>query len=322
MQKKVLLLGASGTIGRATAQALSQAGYKVTCLLRRAPDMALQETLNNAQLCIGNATDAGIVDHTIVEHGPFDVVISCLASRNGAPKSAWAVDHGANLQAIRASQSHEISQFILLSAICVQKPRLAFQHAKRAAEQALEASGLAYSIVRPTAFFKSLSGQIERVQRGAPFLLFGDGTLTACKPISDADLARFMVRCIGNPECLNKVLAIGGPGAAMTPKDQGSYLFEKLSLPAKFRRFPIFLMRGIVQVITLLSHVFPRLKDKAEFARIGLYYATESMLVWDETTGAYSADATPSFGEETLFDFYDRVLSGDVSVERGDHSVF
>jgi divinyl chlorophyllide a 8-vinyl-reductase len=50
---------------------------------------------------------------------------------------------------------------------------LAFQHAKLAFEAALIDSGLTYSIVRPTAFLKSLSGQVERVKRGRPFLVFG-----------------------------------------------------------------------------------------------------------------------------------------------------
>ena len=58
---------------------------------------------------------------------------------------------------------------MLLSAICVQKPLLAFQQAKLAFEKELVASVLVYSIVRPRAFFKSLSGQAQRVKRGKPF---------------------------------------------------------------------------------------------------------------------------------------------------------
>ena len=85
---------------------------------------------------------------------------------------------------------------MLLSAICVQKPLLVFQQAKLAFEAALIASGLRYLIVQPTAFFKSLSGQIERVRRGRPFLVFGNGTLTACKPISDDDLADYITGCL------------------------------------------------------------------------------------------------------------------------------
>jgi divinyl chlorophyllide a 8-vinyl-reductase len=69
--------------------------------------------------------------------------------------------------------------------------------------------------------------------------------------------------------------------------------------------------------------VFPALKDKAEFARIGRYYGTESMLVWDETKGEYNEAATPSFGSDTLQDFYARVLKdGLKGQELGDHAMF
>jgi len=64
------------------------------------------------------------------------------------------------------------------------------------------------------------------------------------------------------------------------------------------------------------------LADKAELARIGRYYATESMLVLDPATGRYDAAATPSTGSDTLFDFYAKAIAGEASVDRGDHAVF
>ena len=64
------------------------------------------------------------------------------------------------------------------------------------------------------------------------------------------------------------------------------------------------------------------LAAKAELARIGRYYATESMLVLDPETGAYSANATPETGAETLFEHYTAILNGAAIVERGDHAVF
>ncbi|MDP0919132.1 NAD(P)H-binding protein, partial [Klebsiella pneumoniae] len=91
-------------------------------------------------------------------------------------------------------------------ALCVQKPRLAFQHARLAFERELMASGLSWSIVRPTAYFKSLSGQLARLRRGQPFLLFGDGNLTACKPISDDDLAAYLADCLHDPTRHNRIL--------------------------------------------------------------------------------------------------------------------
>ena len=245
-----------------------------------------------------------------------------MASRTGSPTDAWAVDHRAHLNALEAAVNAQVSQVVQLSAICVQKPLLAFQHAKLAFEQALAASGLTYSIVRPTALFKSLSGQVERVRQGRPFLVFGDGTLTACKPISDGDLAAYLVDCLDDPARRNRVLPIGGPGAAITPRQQGEHLFSLLGRPPRFRSVPVGLLDAIIGVLGAIGRIVPAAADKAEFARIGRYYATESMLVLDPDTGRYDAAATPSTGRETLFDYYERLVRGDAVAERGDHAVF
>ena len=71
-----------------------------------------------------------------------------------------------------------------------------------------------------------------------------------------------------------------------------------------------------------MGKVLPPLRSKAELARIGKYYASESMLVWDESRARYDAEATPSFGEDTLFDYYADLLAGRATAERGEHAVF
>jgi divinyl chlorophyllide a 8-vinyl-reductase len=284
--------------------------------------MGHTEFLSGATVRVGDATDPVSLARDGFKGERFDVLVSCLASRTGAPRDAWAVDHRATVSAIETARASGVQHVVLLSAICVQKPLLAFQHAKLAAEQALIASGLRYSIVRPTAFFKSLSGQVERVRRGRPFLLFGDGRLTACKPISDADLGAFIASCITDPSCHDRILPIGGPGPAMTPREQGEALFRLLGREPRFRRVPVKLMDVIVAVLTTLGRVFPRLADTAELARIGRYYATESMLVMDPVSGRYDADATPSTGKDTLLDFHAALLRGEASLDRGDHAVF
>lgn len=311
---RVALLGATGTIGRATAEALVQAGHEVTCITR-AP-ATISSTSNLVADAEAIATQG---------FGPlrFDAVVSCMASRTGVAKDAWAIDHKAHSRALAAAKQAGAQHFVLLSAICVQKPSLTFQQAKLAFEAELIASGMAYSIVRPTAFFKSLSGQIERVRSGKPFLLFGDGTLTACKPISNRDLATYIADCLTDPERRNKVLPIGGPGPAISPRDQGEALFAMLGKEPKFRSVPPSFLGGIAATLGLASKVIPPLATKAELARIGHYYATESMLVLDPATGQYDAAQTPETGSDTLFDHYRAILSGKAAPDaRGDHAVF
>lgn len=312
----VLLLGATGTIGRATAAALQAAGHRVTVLVRPGamppPGCAVRQ---------GMATGPGEVA-AVLGPGGFEAVVSCLASRTGAPADAWAVDHGANLAALRAAEGAGVQRFVLLSAICVQKPRLAFQHAKLAFEAKLVASHLDWTIVRPTAFFKSLSGQVARVAAGRPFLVFGDGRLTACTPIADADLGTFLAASLTDPGALRRILPVGGPGPAITPMEQSAMLADLLGRKVRVRRVPVALMDSIIAVLSALGHLSPRMAARAEFARIGRYYATESMLVWDADAGRYDAAATPAFGTITLRDHYAALLRGDTVDDRGAHALF
>ena len=323
------VLGATGTIGRATVAALVRQGHDVVCLVR--PQAGMQRGIEptdrarpfeGATLREVDITDKVSLVRDAFGGDAFDVIVSCMASRTGVPKDAWAIDHRAHLNVLEAAKQSGVTHFVLLSAICVQKPLLAFQHAKLAFEAALIESGLRYSIVRPTAFFKSLSGQIDRVRKGRPFLVFGDGTLTACKPISDGDLADYIAGCLTDESKWNRILPIGGPGKAITPREQGEALFALLGRPPKFRSAPVALLDVIAGALATLGRIVPSLAEKAELARIGRYYATESMLVLDPQTGRYDAASTPSTGTETLFDFYQSVLDGTAAPERGAHAVF
>jgi divinyl chlorophyllide a 8-vinyl-reductase len=323
------MLGATGTIGLATVRALVARGHEVVCFVRprggpggqlRADDTA--RLLPGATVRVGDVQDPASLARDGFRGERFDALVSCLASRTGAPKDAWAIDHQAHVHALDAARQAGVSQVVLLSAICVQKPLLAFQQAKLAFEKVLVESGLTYAIVRPTAFFKSLSGQIERVRKGKPFLVFGDGLMTACKPISDDDLGAFLADCLSDESRHNRVLPIGGPGEAITPRQQGEHLFALLGRPPRFKSVPVGLLDAIIAVLGAAGRVVPALADKAELARIGRYYATESMLVLDPVTGRYDAAATPSTGSQTLFDFYADVVSGAAAPERGDHAVF
>jgi divinyl chlorophyllide a 8-vinyl-reductase len=83
--------------------------------------------------------------------------------------------------------------------------------------------------------------QVKLVKEGKPYVMFGDGRLAACKPISEADLASFMADCVKDSSKANQVLPIGGDrhqhshheyanlqGAARSEVDKRAFVRQKM----------------------------------------------------------------------------------------------
>lgn len=332
----ILVVGSTGYIGKFVVKELVSRGFNVIAIARERSGIRgrndKEETLNQLQgvsVCFSNVTNLQSLEKSLENLGTsIDVVVSCLASRSGGVKDSWKIDYEATRNSLVAGRNHGASHFVLLSAICVQKPLLEFQRAKLKFEAEMmkgaeEDSGFTYSIVRPTAFFKSLGGQVELVKEGKPYVMFGDGKLCACKPISEQDLASFIADCVLSEDKINQILPIGGPGKALTPLEQGEILFRLLGKEPKFLKVPIGIMDFAIGVLDFLVKIFPSLEDAAEFGKIGRYYAAESMLILDPETGEYSAEKTPSYGKDTLEEFFERVLrEGMAGQELGEQTIF
>lgn len=349
------MVGPTGYIGKFVVKELIARGYDVVAFSReksgvggKADADATRKEFEGADVRFGNVTDPQSLRDVAFDSSSkdgsekkVDVVVSCLASRTGGVKDSWDIDYKATKSVLDAAREAGASHFVLLSAICVQKPLLEFQKAKleleaelvKAAAAPSEKNPMSYSIVRPTAFFKSLAGQVALVKEGKPYVMFGDGQLAACKPISESDLAKFMADAVQETGMANRVLPVGGPsgasapagdGGAWTALAQGKLLFKLAGKPEKFIRVPVAIMDFVIGLLSGLSRVFPGLVDAAEFGRIGKYYATESMLVWDAARQCYDAEATPEYGVDTLEAFFEKALQdgGMEGQELGDAAIF
>eukprot|EP00638_Chattonella_subsalsa_P007967 CAMPEP_0117758642 /NCGR_PEP_ID=MMETSP0947-20121206/15511_1 /TAXON_ID=44440 /ORGANISM="Chattonella subsalsa, Strain CCMP2191" /LENGTH=367 /DNA_ID=CAMNT_0005578891 /DNA_START=115 /DNA_END=1218 /DNA_ORIENTATION=- len=277
-ESTVVVVGASGYIGKYVVQECVQRGFKKVVAVTRSPDQASEKLFDGAQVKIADVTDPESLKTAF--DGGVDAVISCLASRSGIKKDSWLIDYQATLNSLDAARAYGAKHFVLLSAFCVRKPLLEFQHAKLQFEAALrEADDITHSIVRPTAFFKSVSGQMEAIQNGSPFILFEDGSLCKCNPIAESDLAEYMVNCIEEPEKRNKILNLGGPDDGMTKKEQGDLMHQACGIQdPKYISFPIALFDVIIGGLDWFGQWFENFADYAEQARIGKYYAVEDML--------------------------------------------
>ena len=234
-------------------------------------------------------------------NGNIDAVVSCLASRSGIKKDAYKIDYQATLNCLESGRAVNARHFILLSAYCVKNPWLQFQQAKLKFEAALVAQkDMTYSIVRPTAFFKSVSGQLEVINQGAPFVMFGDGEVTRCNPISEADLATYLIDSITDKSRQNKIINLGGPDEPLTMKKQGEMLYKAVGKEPNFLYAPLGLFDIIIDSLQWVADTFnsEKFENAAETGRIGKYYAVEDML---------TTDPDEKFGTMTLQEHYNKI---------------
>ena len=302
---KVLLLGYTGYIGTTLANVLLEKNIQIVCPVRNERALKKKENI----VFVNMSQIESFIETSKVKP---TTVISCIASRKGGITDSWDVEYTLNKFFLNLCKRVGINRFILLSAICVQKPTLEFQKAKLAFETLLKNSTLEYEIIRPTAFFKSLSGQIDRVKKGKSFIVFGNGELTTCKPISARDLSEFIIGFVLRKRAENKIHLVGGPGPPISPKNQAELLFKLSKNEKKITRISPSLFLVIIYVLMPLSKISKKIQDFREFLKIAYYYATESMLFWDEKNHAYSSDKTPEFGKDTLEDYYKKILDKDI----------
>jgi divinyl chlorophyllide a 8-vinyl-reductase len=235
----------------------------------------------------------------------------------GTKSDAYAIDYQATLNCIEAAQAAGARHFVLLSAFCVKSAEvrdpdaLQFQYAKMKVEGALASqSDVTWTSVRPTAFFKSVSGQLEVVQAGAPFVYFdlGNGRSATCNPISEADLAVALIDTIAEPSKVNQVWNVGGPDEGMSMETQGGMLAGVLGKEPKLLAVPIGLFDVIIGGLQGAADLFKGAKltsglglwfdDAAELGRIGKYYAVVDMLTTDQSE---------RFGTTTLGEHYAKI---------------
>lgn len=311
-QKTAVIAGATGYIGKSVVRESVRQGYKTIALVRDASKLnspegkkSIQGFFDDAQVVECDVTDdmqvKAVMKEIAQSNGRIDAVVSCLASRSGVKKDAYSIDYQATLNCLEAGRAAKAGHFVLLSAFCVKNPWLQFQQAKLKFEAALqEQSDMSWSIVRPTAFFKSVSGQLEVCQSGAPFVMFGNGEVTRCNPIAESDLATYLMDCINEKSRHNKIINLGGPDEPLTMKRQGEMLFQALKMEPKYFYAPLWLFDAIINTLQFFADVTgsEQLEDAAETGRIGKYYAVEDML---------TTKPDEKYGTITLQDHYNRI---------------
>jgi uncharacterized protein YbjT (DUF2867 family) len=263
----ILIAGGTGTLGMQVVRLLTERGLEVR-ILTRDPSRVLRLG-GHAALVAGDVRDAAAVRRAMMG---ADTVISAIQGFAGpggvTPES---VDHQGNGNLIRAARELGVGQFVLLSihGAAPDHPMELFRK-KALAEEELRASGMPWTIVRPTAYMETWLRLL-----GAPLLhtgstrIFGRGR-NPINFVSALDVAQVVALAATDPALRNTVIEVGGP-ENLTMRQVVETVERETGKSGKVRSVPLPVMRLMA---TLMRPVKPAL---ARQIRAGVVMDTADM---------------------------------------------
>ncbi|MBE9179790.1 SDR family oxidoreductase [Oculatella sp. LEGE 06141] len=240
---KVLITGATGTLGRQVTRRALDEGYEVRCLVRSFRKGAFLKEWG-AELVQGDLCDPSTLPPALAG---VDAVIDTATTRPTDSFSIKQVDWDGKVSLIQATKAAGIDRFIFFSILDAEKyPDVPLMEIKHCVEQYLAESGLKYTILRPCGFLQGLIGQyaIPILEKQAVWVM---GATSPIAYMDTQDIAKFAVQALKIPETEQRSFPVVGsrPWEAY----EIIRLCERLSgREAKVTRMPIGLLRGIRRV--------------------------------------------------------------------------
>lgn len=213
----ILVVGATGLLGRDICRRIAAAGKPLRALVRRTADRAKVDELerSGATLVRGDLKDRASLDAACRGIDTVITTASTTLSRQEGD-SIQTVDQEGQMRLVDAAKAAGVARFVYVSyshGIDVDCP---LATAKRAVENHVTQSGMTYTILAPSVFMEVwLSPALGFDAANAQARIYGSGT-NPISWISVGDVAQFVVLTLDHPAARNAILELGGP-AAISP---------------------------------------------------------------------------------------------------------
>jgi uncharacterized protein YbjT (DUF2867 family) len=195
--RTVLLVGATGSIGRFVVASAIDNGWAVRALVRDAHHAELFPS--GAKVVVGDLTRTETLFQAVAG---IDAIVFTQGTY-GNPAAAEAVDYGGVRNVLTALQGHK-ARIALMTAIGT-TDRKGSHDWKRRAERLVRASGLPYTIVRPAWFDYNEADQNRLVMLQGDKLLSGNPSDGA---IARRQIAEVLVRSLSSTAALRKTFEL------------------------------------------------------------------------------------------------------------------
>ncbi len=212
MGKRVCIIGGSGFVGRAIVDQAIGAGHRVTVACRH-PERSRDLMVKGAALTRVDVVDGAGIDAAVAGHDVVIYLVGLLFEKGRQNFAAAHVDGVARV--LEACQRAGVQQYLHMSALGAGKvSESAYARTKAAAEQLVAASGLNWTIFRPSIIYgagDNFFNQFKAMSDKLPVMPVISGT-TRFQPIWVEDVARAFVRSIDNHHVRAQTYELGGPG--------------------------------------------------------------------------------------------------------------
>ena len=206
---QVLVIGATGTLGRQIAKNAIDAGHKVRCMVRKPKSASfLQEW--GCELTRGNLLNKDDIEYAL---DGVDAVIDAATSRPDDPLSVYEIDWDGKLNLYNACEDKNVKRVVFLSLLGAEKYReIPLMDIKYCTEEFLLNSSLQYTILQGVAFMQGVIGQFAiPILNNEPVWISGNPTDIAY--MNTQDIARFAVAALNRPQTIKGRFPIVGPKA-------------------------------------------------------------------------------------------------------------
>jgi uncharacterized protein YbjT (DUF2867 family) len=298
----LLIVGATGTLGRQVARCALDRGYRVRCLVRNKTKAAFLKEWG-AELVQGDLCNAKSLPAALEG---IEAVIDAASARATDSLSVKKVDWEGKLNLIKAVKSAGIERYIFFSILNSEKyPDVPLMDIKRCTELFLEESGLNYTILRPCGFMQGLIGQYAiPILDNQAIWIAGESTPIAY--MNTQDIAKFAVQALEVPETSKRTFPVVGTRAWTS--EEIIELCEKLSnREAKIFRVPLGLLRFMRRTTRFFQWTL-NISDRLAFAEV-IASGNALNASMDEVYETFGLDRTQTTTLESyLQEYFSRIL--------------